>query len=153
MKRKKHIKVCMVSSSGGHYEQLSQLSPLMDKYDGFRVTEKTEFSSKADYYMPVTDSKDKLVLVKLAWMMLLVVRIWIKERPTVVVSTGALIAIPFMIMCKLTGCKFVFIETFARVSDGSKTGKLAYKFADLFIYQWEPLKEVYPKGIYGGSIY
>ncbi len=56
-------------------------------------------------------------------------------------------------LAKLFGKKLIYIESFARVYDGSKTGKLLYKYADLFIVQWESLKEVYPKAIYGGSIY
>ena len=38
---KKIPKLCLVSSSGGHWEQLQKLQPLIDKYDGFLVTEKT----------------------------------------------------------------------------------------------------------------
>ena len=30
-------KLCLVSSSGGHWEQLQKLQPLIDKYDGFFV--------------------------------------------------------------------------------------------------------------------
>ena len=44
MKAKKH-KICLVSSSGGHWEQLKKLRPLIEKYDGFMVTEKTMFTS------------------------------------------------------------------------------------------------------------
>lgn len=153
MKKEKRIKLCLVSSSGGHYEQLRQLVPLLDKYDGFFVTEKTDFESNADYYLPVTGSNDKLVLLKLIWMQLQVIDIWIKERPDFVITTGALISFPFALLAKLTRKKFIYIETFARVNNGSRAGKFAYKFADLFIYQWEALKETYPDGRFGGSIY
>ena len=36
-------KVCFASSSGGHFEQLLMLKPLMDVYDSFIVTEKTDY--------------------------------------------------------------------------------------------------------------
>lgn len=151
--KNKRIKLCFVSCSGGHYEQLKQLKPLLEKYEGFWVTEKTEFKSDADYYFPVTGSNDKKVLIKLIWMQILAIGIWIKERPDYVITTGTLISFPFAVLAKITGKKYIYIETYARVKDGSRAGKIAYKIADLFIYQWETLNSVYPKGKYGGSIY
>ena len=47
-------KICLVSASGGHFEQLCRLKPLLDKYEGFIVTEKTDFQSKADYFVTQT---------------------------------------------------------------------------------------------------
>ena len=44
-----------MSSSGGHWEQLQKLKPLIDKYDGFLVTEKTQFAADARYLMLQTD--------------------------------------------------------------------------------------------------
>ncbi len=57
--------ICLVSSSGGHWEQLKKLQPLIEKYDGFFVTEKTPFEENAKYYMIQTDLKDKLMLLKM----------------------------------------------------------------------------------------
>ena len=37
-------KICFIASTGGHFEQLMMLKPLMDKYESFIVTEKTEYS-------------------------------------------------------------------------------------------------------------
>lgn len=151
--RKGNVKICFVSSSGGHYEQLRQLKPLLKEYEGFWVTERTAFQNEADYYLPAVGSNDRHVL----WEMLLlsgkVLKIWWKERPDVVVTTGALLAVPFALLAKVMRKKVIYIETFARVTDGSRAGKWGYKMADLFIYQWENLKEIYPKGVYGGSIY
>ena len=64
---RKH-KLCLVSSSGGHWEQLKKLAPLAEKYDGFYVTEKTRFdASPAKYLMYQTDLKDKTQEYKLFW--------------------------------------------------------------------------------------
>ena len=43
---KSKIKVCFAASSGGHYEQLLMLKPLMLKYKSFIVTEKTNITQK-----------------------------------------------------------------------------------------------------------
>ena len=46
----KKPKVLFISSSGGHYEQLKMMKPLMDKYDSKIITEKMLSAGKADYY-------------------------------------------------------------------------------------------------------
>lgn len=147
------IKICLVSASGGHFEQLKCLSPLLKKYDGFIVTEKTAFSQNADYFVTQTGFRDPGWIKNTIHLFNEVRNIWKKEHPDVIITTGTYIALPFMMMCKLHHKKLIYIETFARVTDTTKAGRIMYKFADLFIYQWPELESFYPNGIYGGSIY
>ena len=146
-------KLCMIASSGGHFEELSQLRALEENYDLFWVTEKTEYRQKADYYLAPTGSNDRKLILKMFGILRETLRFWRKEKPDGVVTTGALIAVPVCLLAKLCGKKVIYIESYARVKDASRAGKLMYKIADLFIYQWESLKDVYPKGVFGGSIY
>lgn len=76
----------------------------------------------------------------------------LRDRPEVVISTGAGMVIPTCLIAKLLGAKLVFIETAARVHTPSRTGQLLYRYADLFVVQWEPLLEHYPKAKYGGVL-
>ena len=78
---------------------------------------------------------------------------FLKERPDVVVSTGALAVIPFCLIAKLFRRKLVFIESFAKVTSGNLTGRFLYRFADRFYVQWESMLKVYPKAVYRGGIY
>lgn len=146
-------RICLVSASGGHFEQLCRLKPLLEKYEGFIVTERTDFASKADYYVTQTGLGEKGLIKDLIILFREVHKICKKEKPDFVITTGTLVSLPFMIYCKTHRKKFIYIETFARVKDTTKAGKFMYKFADLFIYQWKELEPFYPKGIYGGSIY
>ena len=156
-KTDKTKKICLISSSGGHYEQLKMLMKLKEKYQVYVVTEKTEYDSGADYYLlPPPSKKNKFVgYVRFFLNIFASLFLFIKERPDVVISTGTRVAIPTVCWAKIFGKKVVYIETFARVYDGTKSAKLVYKYKlyDLFIYQWEPLKEIYPDGVYGGGIY
>ncbi|MEA5093487.1 MAG: PssD/Cps14F family polysaccharide biosynthesis glycosyltransferase [Sedimentibacter saalensis] len=149
----KKIKICFVSASGGHFEQLKCLKPLLEKYDGFFVTERTKFSTKAKYFVTATGFDDKFLLFHSIKLFIECCRIWQKEHPDYVVSTGTLVALPFAFLCKIHKKRLIYIETFARVKDTTRAGKVMYKFADLFIYQWEGLEKFYPKGVFGGSIY
>lgn len=153
MKNKTKPKVCLVSSSGGHWEQLQKLQPLIDKYDGFFVTEKTKFPANAKYFMVQTDLKDKLMLPKMLINGFRATLIWIKERPDFIVTTGTMVAYPFYLMSILFKKKFVFIETFGRANMPTKAGKMMEKHSDLFIVQWETQAKYYKKAIYGGCLY
>ena len=79
--------------------------------------------------------------------------IYIKIRPKYIVTTGAHTAGPMCLIGKIFGSKIIFIESFANSSSKSITGKIVYKFADLFIVQWENMLNIYPKSVYGGWIY
>ena len=147
-------KLCLVSSSGGHWEQLKKLAPLAEKYDGFYVTEKTRFdASPAKYLMYQTDLKDKWIIQKMIVNSLKTIKIWYKERPDIIVTTGTLVAYPFYLLSVLFRKRFLFIETFGRANMPTLAGGLIEKHSDLFIVQWETQKKHYKKAIYGGCLY
>lgn len=153
MKQKKD-KLLFVSASGGHLEQLLMLKPLMEKHPSVVVSEKTQIANKElDYTMLQAGAKHKPVLLRMIVNFLITLFIFLKERPTYIISTGGIIGVPFVYLSKLTRSKIIFIETFARMNNTTRTGRFMYKHADLFIVQWESLLEFYPNAIYGGSIY
>ena len=146
-------KICLVSASGGHFEELCRLKPLLKKYEGFVVTEKTDIKCDADYFVTRTGIGEKGLLKDTVNLFKEVRKICKKEKPDFVITTGTFISLPFMIYCKLHRKKLIYIESFARITDTDKAGRFMYRFADLFIYQWKELEKFYPKGIYGGSIF
>lgn len=75
------------------------------------------------------------------------------EKPDIIISSGAAPAVPFFYIGKMMGIKTVFIEAFDRFNKGSLTGRLCYPVSDVFVVQWESMKEVYPKAVYLGSIF
>lgn len=157
MKSEKQKKICLISSSGGHLEQIKQLKDVYKKYDCFYVvtrTKATEAMKQKHYIVSDLVRKNKLVMVlRMTKMMFEQFAIFAKENPDVIVTTGAAVAIPMCLIGKMFHKKVIYIESFARMTTPNKTGKLIYKFADLFIIQWEALKKYYPNAVYGGSIY
>ncbi|MFR2067130.1 PssD/Cps14F family polysaccharide biosynthesis glycosyltransferase [Clostridium sp.] len=150
-------KICFTASSGGHFEQLMMLKPLMDKYDSFIVTEKTDYSvmnnDRKVYYLGQINRNEKTFIFKMIINSFKSFNIFINEKPDIVISTGALSTIPICILSKIFRKKVIFIESFAKVTSPTLTGKLVYKFADQFYVQWEQLKEYYPDAICKGGIY
>lgn len=150
-------KICFIASTGGHFEQLMMLKPLMDKYESIIITERTDYSVvKGDrkvYYLKQVNRHEKTFLLKMIVNSIRSMKIFIKERPDVIISTGALATLPMCIFAKLLRRKIIFIESFAKVTSPTLTGKIVYKFADQFYVQWEQMKEHYPDAIFKGGIY
>ena len=61
--------------------------------------------------------------------------------------------IPMCLICKMFGKRLIYIESFAKVTSPTQTGKFLYKFADQFYVQWPQMKEIYPNAICLGGIY
>lgn len=75
------------------------------------------------------------------------------ERPDIILSTGAGIAVPFAIAARfLPQISVIFVETMTRVSAPSLTGKIMYYLAHRFYYQHAALKTYFPRAIYGGTV-
>ena len=157
MKKKKSPKICFAASTGGHFEQLMMLRPLMEQYDSFVLTEQTAYSTEIKgirtYYMHQVNRREKDFLWKMIKNAGRTLKIYAKEKPDVVVCTGVLAMIPMCLLAKLMGKKLVYIESFAKVTSATETGRLLYRFADQFYVQWESMLKVYPKAIYLGGIY
>ena len=149
------MKVCLVGSSGGHLTHLYMLKPFWQDKERFWVT-----FDKADarsilagenmipcHYPTNRNLKNLIRNTFLAWKVLR------KEKPDVIISSGAAVAVPFFYLGKLFGAKTVYIEVFDRIDGPTLTGKLVHPIADLFIVQWEEMLEVYPKAENFGSIF
>ena len=138
MDEKKNIKICFAASSGGHYEQLMMLKPLMKKYDSFIITEKTDYSAEAKgektYYMKQVNRREKDFIWRMiqnAWKS---IGIYKKEKPDVVICTGVLAMIPMCLIAKLARKKLMtYHEDVAAVKDSfKKMLENGFYKADLF---------------------
>ena len=151
-------KICLISSSGGHFEQLLMLRKLSEKYNVFIVTEKTKYNKndkKINHFVTQVNRKEFLFIPKMLIIALKSLFIFLKEKPDVIISTGVLAAIPMIFFGHLFKKKVIYIESFAKISSPTMTGNLVYKkkWADQFYVQWESMLKVYPNAIYKGGIY
>jgi len=145
------MKICIVSSCGGHLTELRALKPVYNRYEHFYVLNDLVLlpnDMQGRTYFIQHSERDALFFVNLwdAWCIL-----W-KEKPNLILSTGAGPVVPFALVGRLFRIPSVFIETFTRVVEPSLTGRIMYYLADRFFYQWKPLGVFFPKGIYGGPL-
>ena len=160
-KNDKKKKVLFISSTGGHFNELLQLKPLFKKYDYHIITEKDdmtkgykeEYGDKISYMLYGTRAHMFKYIFQLLANCFITLFLFIKIRPKYIVTTGTHTAGPMCVLGKIFRRKIIYIETFANRNTKTATGKLIYKFADLFIVQWEEMLNIYPKAIYGGQIF
>ena len=149
------MKVCLVGSSGGHLTHLYMLKPFWQNKERFWVTfDKADAQSLLEgenmypcYYPTNRNIKNLIRNTIVAWKVLR------KEKPDLIISSGAAVAVPFFYLGKLFGAKTIYIEVFDRIDASTVTGKLVYPIADKFIVEWEEMLNVYPKAINLGSIF
>ena len=156
--KRKNIKVCLTSSSGGHFMQLKQLFKMTEKYDTYIFTEKNEiakgYSNKYKInYLKQQERKNVGFIFEFIFNILKAFFITIWKNPDVVISTGAGATTFVCLFVKIFGGKVIYIESFAKINSQTITGKIVYKFADEFYVQWEEMKKLYPKAHYNGGIY
>lgn len=149
------VKICLVGSSGGHLTHLYMLKPFWQEHERFWVTfDKADAQSLLQgekmypcYFPTNRNAKNLIRNTFLAWEVLR------KEKPDLIISSGAAVAVPFFYLGKLFGAKTAYVEVFDRIDKSTLTGKLVQPVTDLFVVQWEEMLKVYPKSINLGSIF
>ncbi len=147
------MKICLVSSSGGHLIQLYALKSWWQKHERFWVTFRKEdavsiLNDEKTYWSHFPTNRNIKNLVK---NLFLAYRILKNERPDIIISTGAGVSVPFFWLGKLFGSRLIYLEVFDRIDSPTLSGKLVYHFTDKFLIQWESQKVFYPKGEYWGQ--
>ena len=141
------MKILLVCSTGGHFKALQQLHSFWSQYDHCWVTFRTSsteiaLKNQTVYwaYSPTNRNLPNLIRnCVLAWQVIG------RERPQLILSTGAGVAVPFIILGKLLGTKTFFVESFTRVKELSLSARLVLPLLDKIYVQWEPLKNKYPQ--------
>lgn len=134
---------------------MERLMPAFEGNEYFFVTHRSEYSQhlKPAYFI---EYRQGYIRERITWLktIFIAMRILLKERPDVVISTGGgEIAVPFCYAGKLLGAKVILIETLTRITTRSGAGRFVYPIADLFLVQWETLLTKYGrKAQYWGNV-
>lgn len=156
LEQNRKLKICLVGSSGGHLTHLYMLKPIWKDMDRFWVTfDKVDANSilknERVYHCYFPTNRNILNLIRNTFLAFKVLR---KEKPDIIISSGAAVAVPFFWIGKLFyKSKTIYIEVFDRIDKSTLTGKLVYPITDKFIVEWEEMKKVYKKAINLGSIF
>jgi hypothetical protein len=145
-------KVLAVASSGGHWVQLRRVVPAFEDSEVVYVTVIESYRSQVpeNRFYCVNDATrwNKLGLILLALRLAWII---VKERPAVVISTGAAPGYFAILLGRLFGARTIWIDSMANIEDLSMSGSRAGRFADLWLTQWPHLAKA-EGPYYGGSV-
>lgn len=134
------MNILAVASGGGHWVQLLRLRPAFEgcrvAYVTVRGSYRTDVGDAPFYVVNDATRWDKVGLVRMALRLLWVL---LRERPRVIVSTGAAPGYFAIRIGKLMGARTVWIDSIANVEEISMTGAIVGKHADLWLTQWSHL--------------
>lgn len=147
------MKIGLITSKGGHLFQLYQIKDWWSRYDRFWVTftgedTKSLLEGERVYFGFYPESRNLFNALRNFF---LSSKILLKERPNLLISTGAGIAPPFFLVGKLLGIKLIFIEPYDFIKYPSLSGRLVYPIVDKFLVQHKRQKRFYKKGEYWGT--
>jgi len=154
----------LVLGEGGHTKEMVRLADLLGlghRYSYILVADDEVSASKITIAGPiyrVIRPRDKVHhavrdALKTALCAVQAFAILVRSRPSAVISTGPSVAVPVCAVAKLLRVKVIFIETGSRIHALSTTGRIVYRFADLFLVQWQELLPSCPRAIYAGRLW
>ena len=141
VKSKGQLRICLAASAGGHISQLLKLSQCWEGHRTFCVTTTKVVEEQIRKYGSVyivgecNHQHPLRVLATLTRCLKAVVR----ERPDVVISTGAAAGCITCFLGKLLGAKVIWLDSITNVNRISLSGRLVRPIADLFLVQWRHL--------------
>jgi UDP-N-acetylglucosamine transferase subunit ALG13 len=151
----RRLRVCLAGSGGGHVRQLLDLEPAWSRHDYFFVSEDTALSRSIaekhpTRYVPhfaLGQARLGAPLKMLGGAIRSVfasAAIMLKERPDVLISTGAGAVFFPLVWARLLGARVVVIESFARFDKPSVFGRLTAPLAHRKVVQSKALAAYWP---------
>lgn len=125
-------KVIAVSSFGGHTVELRQCLIMTKMYSLVKVCT----GGECDYHIDDFSRSDAWRIVKVAYQMLRIIH---KEKPDVVISTGAAPGLVAIVVAWTMGIKTIWIDSIATRSKLSLSGRLVKPFCTEYYVQWPEL--------------
>ncbi len=146
------MKLLVACNPGGHFTEMILLKEAFEGHDTVFLTYENPTTTTFPFKIHTIKRIDTSFLAMLQSFLRIFIIIK-EEKPKIIVSTGAEIAIPVFIIGKLMGIKMVYIESWCRVKTKSGAGRIAYYLADVFLVQWPGLVKIYgKKARYEGAV-
>jgi UDP-N-acetylglucosamine:LPS N-acetylglucosamine transferase len=150
----KKIKICLAASAGGHLSQLLKLVDSWNGYETFSITTTEVVREKLQNFGPVytvgeCNRQHPILVFKV---LLQCIRIILKERPDVIISTGAAVGCITCFLGKFIGAKIIWLDSITNVEKLSLSGRMVRFISDLFLVQWPELAQKYKNVEYIGAV-
>lgn len=157
------MRLLVILGEGGHTTELLNLVDLLgDNYEYYYIlSEEDNLSTNrirrdgVIYKLPRPRGKDTKVLSAISKTLSATTeafKVLRRVKPSAILSTGPAIAVPVSVVGRVLGAKIIFVETGSRIKTLSLTGRIMYRWANLFFVQWPQLAKKLPRAIYAGRL-
>ncbi len=148
------MKILLVCTSGGHFSTMQSLEKFWSSHDRVWVTDQqsdTEVLKATEkvHWLPYQAPRNILAFLQGIYP---TIKVILREKPDMVLSTGASVAVNFGLISRIVGCEFVYIESISRSQDLSLSGKIVYLLSKRFYVQWPKLTTSYRKAMFKGYV-
>ena len=148
------MKICLAASAGGHTSQLLKLAQSWKGHDTFCVTTTEVVREKLSRFgtVYVVGECNRQYPLRVVKVLMRCIKIMVKEKPDVVLSTGAAAGCMLCLLGKVLGAKVIWIDSITNVERISLSGRMVRYVADLFLVQWPELAGQYKKVEFVGTV-
>jgi beta-1,4-N-acetylglucosaminyltransferase len=148
-------RLLLVASSGGHIYEMFCLREFWQDKDRYWVSFDTSdacylLHDEAEVYWAAHPTVRNIP--NLLRNLLLALRLLIRHRPAMILTTGSGVAAPFLWVAWLLRIPTVFVESITRINGLSLTARMVKPFASRFLVQWPELADRIPRTEYHGGI-
>ena len=135
-------------------EQLLKIANRWQQYDVFYVSTQDIVAQKLQSFGPtyIVGECNRQHPLKTFIVLARCIKLVLKLRPDVVISTGAAAGFLMCITALFFGARIVWIDSIANVTKLSLSGRMIRPFSDLFLTQWPELAGKYKNVEYIGSL-
>lgn len=144
--------VLAVASAGGHWQQLQRLRGAFDEEEVFFLTTlpglPEEFGALPAAIIPDCNQSQPLSVIRSA---LVILGHVLRQRPKVVVTTGALPGLIALAAGRMVGARGIWVDSVANAETMSASGRMARHVAHLRLSQWEHVARE-TRADYAGSV-
>lgn len=137
-------RTCWAYSPGGHLAELERATQGMSFTDRFDVTFAGGRPPRVAPRRTYRVCHPRRSLARTAVNLVQALVIVLRERPALVISTGADVAVPVCALAKLLGARLIFIESAGELRP-TLSGRLLYPLADLFVVPWPEKLAAFPR--------
>jgi len=150
----KRMKICLAASSGGHLTQLLKVKDVWQGYEVFCVSSAAIVREKLERFgrTYIVNECNRKHPVKSLRVLFQCLSISVKERPSVVISTGAAPGILMCLTARLFSAKIVWLDSIANTERLSMSGRMVRPFAGLMLSQWPDVAAKYKDVEYAGAV-
>lgn len=154
VKCKGKLRICLIASAGGHLTQLLKLANSWQKYE-------TVYISTVDAVKKTLQDYGRTYIIgecnrehpfKVVSVLMRGVKVVLRERPDVVISTGAAAGCMICSLGKIIGAKVIWIDSITNVERISLSGRMVRYISDIFLVQWPDLARKYKNVKYIGAV-